>query len=206
LSERIIREGSRPDEVVWNVLLLADGRPARCWPNTRMTQPSSNASWTPTNRRRTGSRNRGGGFATRERAHHREQQAGSIARAPTAGYAGFASGVLCSAYRCDEPQRARQPTETVLRGIRTTAQKWFYSTSHGVAAMTPRLPTTWCKQSRTLAACATVIVTGLSPEMLQGPCEHGVDRAREQLSASPGRIEQAERLLGYKVEHFAEAQ
>src|SRR5881628_1119471 len=72
-----------------------------------------------------------------------------------------------------DPQRARQLTEQLLRGIRTNR--------------------------------ATVIVTGLSPEIAQTLVTIGVDLGKmNTVGDLQGGIEQAERLLGYKVETLAE--
>jgi rsbT co-antagonist protein RsbR len=53
---------------------------------------------------------------------------------------------------------------------------------------------------------ATVIVTGLSPEIAQTIVNIGVDLGKmNTVGDLQGGIEQAERLLGYKVVPFAEA-
>jgi rsbT co-antagonist protein RsbR len=52
---------------------------------------------------------------------------------------------------------------------------------------------------------ATVIVTGLSPEIAQTLVTIGVDLGKmNTVGDLQGGIEQAERLLGYKVEKLAE--
>jgi len=62
-------------------------------------------------------------------------------------------------------------------------------------------PITWCKPWKHRGCWgATVIVTGLSPEIAQTIVTIGVDLGKmNTVGDLQGGIEQAERLLGYKV-------
>ena len=105
-----------------------------------------------------------------------------------------------------DPHRARQLTEQLLRGIRTNRAKVVVIDITGVAAMDATVANhlvQTVEASRLLGA--TVIVTGLSPEIAQTIVNIGVDLGKmNTVGDLQGGIEQAERLLGYKVVHFAE--
>jgi rsbT co-antagonist protein RsbR len=105
-----------------------------------------------------------------------------------------------------DPQRARQLTEQLLRGIRTNRAKVVVIDITGVAAMDATVANhlvQTVEASRLLGA--TVIVTGLSPEIAQTIVNIGVDLGKmNTVGDLQGGIEQAERLLGYKVVPFAE--
>jgi rsbT co-antagonist protein RsbR len=100
-----------------------------------------------------------------------------------------------------DPQRARQLTEQLLRGIRTNRAKVIVIDITGVAAMDATVANhlvQTVEASRLLGA--TVIVTGLSPEIAQTLVTIGVDLGKmNTVGDLQGGIEQAERLLGYKV-------
>jgi rsbT co-antagonist protein RsbR len=100
-----------------------------------------------------------------------------------------------------DPQRARQLTEQLLRGIRTNRAKVIVIDITGVAAMDVTVANhlvQTVEASRLLGA--TVIVTGLSPEIAQTLVTIGVDLGKmNTVGDLQGGIEQAERLLGYKV-------
>lgn len=100
-----------------------------------------------------------------------------------------------------DPQRARQLTEQLLRGIRTNRAKVVVIDITGVAAMDATVANhlvQTVEASRLLGA--TVIVTGLSPEIAQTLVTIGVDLSKmNTVGDLQGGIEQAERLLGYKV-------
>jgi len=100
-----------------------------------------------------------------------------------------------------DPQRARQLTEQLLRGIRTNRAKVVVIDITGVAAMDVTVANhlvQTVEASRLLGA--TVIVTGLSPEIAQTLVTIGVDLTKmNTVGDLQGGIEQAERLLGYKV-------
>ncbi|HXJ46635.1 MAG TPA: STAS domain-containing protein [Candidatus Dormibacteraeota bacterium] len=100
-----------------------------------------------------------------------------------------------------DPQRARQLTEQLLRGIRTNRAKVVVIDITGVAAMDVTVANhlvQTVEASRLLGA--TVIVTGLSPEIAQTLVTIGVDLGKmNTVGDLQGGIEQAEKLLGYKV-------
>ena len=100
-----------------------------------------------------------------------------------------------------DPQRARQLTEQLLRGIRTNRAKVVVIDITGVAAMDSNVANhlvLTVEASRLLGA--TVIVTGLSPEISQTLVNIGVDLSKmNTVGDLQGGIEEAERLLGYKV-------
>src|SRR5580765_8751659 len=100
-----------------------------------------------------------------------------------------------------DPQRARQLTEQLLRGIRTNRARVVVMDITGVAAMDSNVANhlvLTVEASRLLGA--TVIVTGLSPEIAQTLVNIGVDLTKmNTVGDLQGGIEEAERLLGYKV-------
>jgi rsbT co-antagonist protein RsbR len=100
-----------------------------------------------------------------------------------------------------DAQRARQLTEQLLRGIRMNRAKVVVIDITGVAAMDATVANhlvQTVEASRLLGA--TVIVTGLSPEIAQTIVTIGVDLGKmNTVGDLQGGIEQAERLLGYKV-------
>jgi rsbT co-antagonist protein RsbR len=100
-----------------------------------------------------------------------------------------------------DPQRARQLTEQLLRGIRTNRAKVVVMDITGVPVMDANVANhlvQTVEAGRLLGA--TVIVTGLSPEIAQTLVTIGVDLAKmATVGDLQGGIEQAERLLGYTV-------
>jgi len=100
-----------------------------------------------------------------------------------------------------DPRRARQLTEQLLRGIRTNRARVVVIDITGVAAMDSNVANhlvLTVEASRLLGA--TVIVTGLSPEIAQTLVNIGVDLTKmNTVGDLQGGIEEAERLLGYKV-------
>ena len=100
-----------------------------------------------------------------------------------------------------DPQRARQLTEQLLRAIRANRAKVVVIDITGVAAMDSNVANhlvLTVEASRLLGA--TVIVTGLSPEISQTLVNIGVDLSKmNTVGDLQGGIEEAERLLGYKV-------
>ncbi|MGH9402745.1 MAG: STAS domain-containing protein [Terriglobia bacterium] len=106
-----------------------------------------------------------------------------------------------------DPQRARQLTEQLLRGIRTNRAKVVVIDITGVAALDSSVANhlvQTVEASRLLGA--TVIVTGLSPEIAQTLVTIGVDLGKmNTVGDLQGGIEEAERLLGYKVIPLGEA-
>lgn len=100
-----------------------------------------------------------------------------------------------------DPQRARQLTEQLLRGIRTNRAKVVVIDITGVAALDSAVANhlvQTVEASRLLGA--TVIVTGLSPEIAQTLVTIGVDLGKmNTVGDLQGGIEEAERRLGYRV-------
>jgi len=100
-----------------------------------------------------------------------------------------------------DSQRARQVTEQLLRAIRANRAKVVVIDITGVAAMDATVANhlvQTVEASRLLGA--TVIVTGLSPEVAQTLVTIGLDLGKmNTVGDLQGGIEQAERLLGYKV-------
>ena len=100
-----------------------------------------------------------------------------------------------------DPHRARQLTEQLLHGIRATRGKVVVIDLTGVAAVDSSIAN---HLVQTVEASrlpgAPVIVTGLSPAVAQTPVNIGVDLGQmNPVGDLQGGIEQAERLLGYKV-------
>ena len=100
-----------------------------------------------------------------------------------------------------DPQRARQLTEQLLRGIRVNRAKVVVMDITGVPAMDASVANhlvQTVEASRLLGA--TVIVTGLSAEIAQTLVNIGVDLGKmNTVGDLQGGIEEAERLLGYQV-------
>jgi rsbT co-antagonist protein RsbR len=106
-----------------------------------------------------------------------------------------------------DPQRARQLTEQLLRGIRANRAKVVVMDITGVAAIDANVANNLVQMadaSRLMGA--TVIVTGLSSEIAQTLVTIGVDLSKmNTVGDLQGGIEEAERLLGYKVVPQGEA-
>src|SRR5258705_3356673 len=100
-----------------------------------------------------------------------------------------------------DPQRARQLTEQLLRGIRVNRAKVVVIDITGVPAMDASVANhlvQTVEASRLLGS--TVIVTGWSAEIAQTLVNIGVDLGKmNTVGDLQGGIEEAERLLGYKV-------
>jgi len=105
-----------------------------------------------------------------------------------------------------DSQRAKQLTEQLLRGIRNNRAKVVVVDITGVPTIDSTVANhlvQTVEASRLLGA--TVIVTGLSPEIAQTLVTIGVDLGKmNTVGDLQGGIEQAERLLGYKVVTLAE--
>src|SRR5262245_59973761 len=105
-----------------------------------------------------------------------------------------------------DPQRTRQLTEQLLRGIRTNRAKVVVLDITGVpyidSPVANHLVQT-VEAARLLGA--NVIVTGLSPEIAQTLVNIGVDLGKmNTVGDLQGGIEEAERLLGYRVVQIQE--
>ena len=100
-----------------------------------------------------------------------------------------------------DAQRARQLTEQLLRGIRTTRAKVVVVDITGVPAIDSAVANhlvQTVEASRLMGA--SVIITGLSSEIAQTLVTIGVDLSKmNAVGDLQGGIEEAERLLGYKV-------
>ena len=100
-----------------------------------------------------------------------------------------------------DPQRARQVTEQLLRGIRSNRAKVVVIDITGGPAVDSTVANHLVQTvdaSRLMGA--TVIVTGLSSEIAQTLVTIGVDLSKmKTVGDLQGGIEEAERLLGYKV-------
>src|SRR6204780_4743996 len=100
-----------------------------------------------------------------------------------------------------DAQRARQLTEQLLRGIRTNRAKVVVIDITGVPSVDSTVANHLVQTvdaSRLMGA--TVIVTGLSSEIAQTLVTIGVDLSKmKTVGDLQGGIEEAERLLGYKV-------
>lgn len=105
-----------------------------------------------------------------------------------------------------DPQRARQLTEQLLRGIRTNRAKVVVIDITGVPVMDANVANNLVQTvEATRLLGATVIITGLSPEIAQTLVTIGVDLGKmNTVGDLQGGIEEAERLLGYKVVPSAE--
>ncbi|MBI4566674.1 MAG: STAS domain-containing protein [Planctomycetes bacterium] len=105
-----------------------------------------------------------------------------------------------------DAQRARQLTEQLLRGIRGNRAKVVVIDITGVPSVDSKVANhlvQTVEASRLLGAM--VIVTGLSSEIAQTLVTIGVDLAKmKTVGDLQGGIEEAERLLGYKVTQVAE--
>jgi rsbT co-antagonist protein RsbR len=105
-----------------------------------------------------------------------------------------------------DPLRARQLTEQLLRGIRTNRAKVVVMDITGVPTIDTKVANhlvQTVEAARLLGA--TVIVTGLSSEIAQTLVNIGVDLGKmNTVGDLQGGIEEAERLLGYKVVPIAD--
>jgi rsbT co-antagonist protein RsbR len=100
-----------------------------------------------------------------------------------------------------DPQRARQLTEQLLAGIRTNRAKVVVMDITGVPAIDSAVANhlvQTVEAARLLGAA--IIVTGLSPAIAQTLVTIGMDLGKmTTVGDLQGGIEEAERLLGYKV-------
>jgi rsbT co-antagonist protein RsbR len=100
-----------------------------------------------------------------------------------------------------DPQRARQLTEQLLHGIRGTRAKVVVMDITGVPSIDANVAN-YLVQTVDAARLmgATVIVTGLSPEIAQTLVVIGVDLTKmDTVGDLQGGMEKAERMLGYRV-------
>jgi rsbT co-antagonist protein RsbR len=100
-----------------------------------------------------------------------------------------------------DPARARQLTEGLLRAIRSTRARVVVIDITGVPAVDSTVANHLVQTvDATRLMGATVIVTGLSPEIAQTLVTIGVDLTKmNTVGDLQGGLEEAERLLGYQV-------
>lgn len=100
-----------------------------------------------------------------------------------------------------DPLRARQLTEQLLQGVRNNRAKVVVMDITGVPTIDSTVANHLVQTvDATRLLGATVIVTGLSPEIAQTLLNIGVDLGKmNTVGDLQGGIEEAERLLGYKV-------
>jgi rsbT co-antagonist protein RsbR len=105
-----------------------------------------------------------------------------------------------------DAQRARQLTEQLLRAIRMNRAKVVVIDITGVPVMDATVANHLVQTvEATRLLGATVIITGLSPEIAQTLVTIGVDLSKmNTVGDLQGGIEEAERLLGYKVVPFGD--
>ncbi len=105
-----------------------------------------------------------------------------------------------------DPQRARQLTEQLLRGIRANRAKVVVIDITGVPSINSTVANhlvLTVEAARLLGA--TAIVTGLSPEIAQTLVTIGVDLSKmNTVGDLRGGIEEADRTLGYQVSRLQE--
>ena len=106
-----------------------------------------------------------------------------------------------------DSERARQLTEQLLRGVRSNRARVVVMDITGVPSMDATVANhlvQTVEASRLLGA--TVIVTGLSPEIAQTLVTIGVDLTKmNTVGDLQGGIEEAEILLGYRVTSVSDA-
>src|SRR2546426_12237311 len=206
LSERIIPRGVETHEVVGIVLLLRDVLARELFKkygaDVGLLNRVQDAYEPAANRIAT---TVGVGFVEeRERVIRQQQEA--IRELSTPVLPVRARLLILPIIGVIDPQRARQLTEQLLVGIRSNRAKVVVMDITGVPAIDVKVANhlvQTVEAARLLGA--TVIVTGLSPEIAQTLVTIGVDLGKmNTVGDLQGGIEQAERLLGYKVETLAE--
>jgi rsbT co-antagonist protein RsbR len=106
-----------------------------------------------------------------------------------------------------DSQRAKQLTDDLLRAIRANRARMVVMDITGVAAVDSKVAN---HLIQTVAAArlmgSTVIITGLSADVAQALVALGVDLGKIMTTADlQGGLEEAERLLGYRVMRSIEA-
>lgn len=201
LSERIIPRGVETDEVVWIVLLLRDILARSLFAKYRQDfvllnrvldayEPAAN---------RIAITVAVGFVQERERVIRQQQEA--IRELSTPVLPVRERLLILPIIGIIDPQRARQLTEQLLHGIRVNRAKVVVMDITGVPAMDAAVANhlvQTVEAARLLGAI--VIVTGLSPEIAQTLVNIGVDLGKmNTVGDMQGGIEEAERLLGFKV-------
>ena len=207
LSERIIPRGVETDEVVGIVLLLRDVLARSLFAKYRQNfdllsrvldayEPAAN---------RIAITVAVGFVQERERVIRQQQEA--IRELSTPVLPVRERLLILPIIGIIDPQRARQLTEQLLHGIRVNRAKVVVMDITGVPAMDATVANhlvQTVEAARLLGA--TVIVTGLSPEIAQTLVNIGVDLGKmNTVGDMQGGIEEAERLLGYRVAPIRDA-
>jgi rsbT co-antagonist protein RsbR len=198
LSERIIPRGVQTDEVVGSVLLLRDVLARSLFGRYRADFDKLNRildAYEPA-ANRIAITVAVGFVEERERTIRQQEEA--IRELSTPVLQVRERLLILPIIGVIDPQRARQLTEQLLRGIRTNRARVVVIDITGVAAMDSTVANhlvLTVEASRLLGA--TVIVTGLSPEIAQTLVNIGVDLTKmNTVGDLQGGIEEAERLLG----------
>jgi len=207
LSERIVPRGVETREVVGIVLLLRDVLARSLFANYRADSQLLNRvldAYEPA-ANRIATTVAAGFVHERERVIREQQEA--IRELSTPVLPVRERLLILPIIGLIDAQRARQLTEQLLRAIRSNRAKVVVIDITGVPAMDANVANALV---RTVDASrlqgAMVIVTGLSPEIAQTLVTIGVDLSRmHTVGDLQGGIEEAERLLGYRVVPVSEA-
>ena len=202
LSERIIPRGVETHEVVGIVLLLRDVLARSLFKKYQADFACSTACSTPTSRRPTASPTPWASASCRSASASSASSRKPSASCPRPVLQVRERLLILPIIGVIDPQRARQLTEQLLRGIRTNRAKVVVIDITGVPAVDATVANHLVQTvdaSRLMGA--TVIVTGLSSEIAQTLVTIGVDLTKmNTVGDLQGGIEEAERLLGYKVD------
>src|SRR5688500_14377909 len=201
LSERIIPRGVQTDEVVGIVLLLRDVLArslfAKYQADFRLLNRILDAYEPAANRI---ANTVAVGFVQERKRIIREQQE-AIRELSTPVLQVRERLLILPIIGVMDPQRARQLTEQLLRGIRANRARVVVIDITGVPTIDSTVANHLVQTvdaSRLMGA--SVIITGLSPEIAQTLVTLGVDLSKvNAVGDLQGGIEEAERLLGYQV-------
>jgi rsbT co-antagonist protein RsbR len=207
LSERIIPRGVETDEVVGIVLLLRDVLARSLFEKYQRDLPLLNRvldAYEPAANRIA---NTVAGSFVDERERVIRQQQDSIRELSTPVLRVRERLLILPIIGVLDRERARQLTEQLLTGIRAHRARVVVIDITGVPdvdeAVANHLVQT-VDASRLMGA--SVIITGLSPEIAQTLVMIGVDLSRmDTIGDLQGGLEEAERLLGYTVTRDSEA-
>ena len=206
LSERIIPRGVETHEVLGIVLLLRDVLARSLFAKYQgdfnllnrvldAYEPAAN---------RIANTVAGGFLEERERVIHQQQEAMRELSTPVLQVRERL--LILPIIGVIDSKRARQLTEQLLRAIRANRARVVVIDITGVAAMDSSIANhlvLTVEASRLLGA--SVIVTGLSPEIAQTLVRIGVNLGKmHTVGDLQGGIEEAERVLGYKVQLLSE--
>src|SRR5690349_6592596 len=201
LSERIIPRGVETDEVVGIVLLLRDvlARSLFAKYQTDFTKLNRILDAYEPAANRIANTVAVGFVQERERIIRQQQEAIRELSTPVLQFRERL--LILPIIGAIDPQRARQLTEQLLRGIRANRAKVVVIDITGVPSVDSTVANhlvQTVEASRLMGA--TVIVTGLSSEIAQTLVTIGVDLGKmNTVGDLQGGIEEAERLLGYRV-------